>query len=254
MAVVIRTKNGTAGVPSSLSVGELAVNTTAGTLFVGATNGSVTQLNDPTSTTVDAGAVATPHLYWDQPTQKWVATSDINVTGGIATLVNGTINGTTIGASSASTGAFTNVVATTIGEASQGSGKFTTLEATGAAILVTGTINGTTIGASTASTGKFTTLEATTGIVNSTIGATNPSTGVFTTLTATSGITDSAIGATNPSTGAFTTLTTSSTIIASGIIKGVWSNTGTANADSQFQVVAALPATPDADTIYFVVP
>lgn len=266
MAVVIRTKNGTAGVPSSLSVGELAVNTTAGTLFVGATNGSVTQLNDPTSTTVGAGAVATPHLYWDQPNQKWVATSDIDVTGGTATLVNGTINGTTIGASSASTGAFTDVVATTIGAASQGSGKFTTLEATGAATLVLGTIDGTTIGASTASTGKFTTLEATTGIVNSTIGATNPSTGVFTnvtttgtlvagtTLTATGGIIASAIGATTPSTGAFTTLTTSSTIIASGIIKGVWSNAGTANADSQFQVVAALPATPDANTIYFVVP
>ena len=247
MPVVIKTKNGTAGAPPSLAVGELAVNTTSGILFVGATNGTVTQLNNPTSTTVDAGAVATPHLYWDQSNLKWVATSDIDVTGGIATLVNGTINGTTIGVTSAATG------------------KFTTLEATGT-LTATGGIIDSAIGETTPSTGAFTTLTtgtltATGGINASAIGATTQSTGKFTTLEATQAATlvagtinGTTIGALSASTGAFTTLTTSSTIIASGIIKGVWSNTGTANADSQFQVVTALPATPDTNIIYFVVP
>ena len=184
---------------------------------------------------------------------------------GAATLVAGTINGTTIGASSASTGAFTTV--TTTGTLVAG----TTLTATGGIIA-------SAIGATTPSTGAFTTLTttgtlvagttltATGGIIASAIGATTPSTGAFTTvtttgtlvagttLTATGGIIASAIGATTPSTGAFTTLTTSSTIIASGIIKGVWSNTGTANAASQFQVVSSLPGSTDANTIYFVVP
>ena len=132
MPVVIKTKNAAAGTPASLEVGELAVNTTDGKLFVGSAVGGVITLSDnllPLDNT-------------------WTGTNTF--TGG-ATLVTGTINGTTIGASAASTG------------------KFTTLEATQAVTFVTGTINGTTIGASTASTGKFTTLEATT---NSLIGDT----------------------------------------------------------------------------------
>jgi len=180
-------------------------------------------------------------------------------------IVDGVIDNTTIGATTPSTGAFTTL--TTTGTLVAG----TTLTATGGIIA-------SAIGATTPSTGAFTTLTttgtlvagttltATGGIIASAIGATTPSTGAFTTvtttgtlvagttLTATGGITASAIGATSPSTGAFTTLTTSSTIIASGIIKGVWSNTGTANAASQFQVVSSLPGSTDANTIYFVVP
>jgi len=78
----------------------------------------------------------------------------------------GTINSTTIGATTPSTGAFTTVVATSIGLASQGSGKFTTLQAT------TG-INSTTIGATTPSTGKFTTVEATVEVTTGRLTATN---------------------------------------------------------------------------------
>ena len=193
-------------------------------------------------------------------------------------VVDGVIENTTIGATTPSTGAFTTL--TTTGTLVAG----TTLTATGGIIA-------SAIGATTPSTGAFTTvtttgtlvagttLTATGGIIASAIGATTPSTGAFTTLVATSigvasqgsgkfttleatgaatlvagTINGTTIGASSASTGAFTTLTTSSTIIASGIIKGVWSNAGTANADSQFQVVSSLPGSPDEDTIYFVVP
>lgn len=45
MAVVIKTKNKATGIPASLEVGELAVNTTDGKLFVGSASG-VIQIND----------------------------------------------------------------------------------------------------------------------------------------------------------------------------------------------------------------
>jgi hypothetical protein len=62
------------------------------------------------------------------------------------TITNGTINGTTIGTNSASTGKFTDLTAT-------GTSTLATVDISG------GTIDGTTIGASSASTGKFTTLD-----------------------------------------------------------------------------------------------
>ena len=46
MAVVIKTKNNATGTPASLEVGELAVNTTDGKLFVGSAIGGVISLND----------------------------------------------------------------------------------------------------------------------------------------------------------------------------------------------------------------
>jgi hypothetical protein len=92
----------------------------------------------------------------------------------------GAIDGTPIGAASASTGAFTTITAT--------SATLTAASITG------GAVNGTPIGAVTPSTGAFTTLTATSailtaasitgGAVNGTpIGATTPSTGAFTTST-----------------------------------------------------------------------
>ncbi len=105
-------------------------------------------------------------------------------------ITGGSINGTTVGATTASTGAFTTLSATStvsgtgfstylasppaIGGTAAAAGAFTTLSASSTATLNTfvssgvtitgGTLNGTTIGATTATTGKFTTVTATSGI------------------------------------------------------------------------------------------
>jgi hypothetical protein len=78
-------------------------------------------------------------------------------------LTGGTINGVTIGATTATTGIFTSLSAT--------SG-----------------INNTTIGVTTPLAGKFTTLTASSGITSTAIGASSPSTGAFTTLSATGAV------------------------------------------------------------------
>jgi hypothetical protein len=70
-----------------------------------------------------------------------------------ADINGGTIDGTTIGASTASTGAFTTLSASS-------TATLNTLSSSGATITG-GSINGTTVGATTASTGAFTTLSAT---------------------------------------------------------------------------------------------
>ena len=71
-------------------------------------------------------------------------------------ITGGSINGTPIGATTASTGAFTTLSATGVLTANNASNAITagTLTATG------GTINGTSIGATTTATGAFTTLSA----------------------------------------------------------------------------------------------
>jgi len=104
------------------------------------------------------------------------------------TITIGTIDGTTIGASSASTGKFTDLTATgtstlatvdinggnidgtTIGAAAPAAGTFSSVDING------GAIDGTTIGATTPAAGKFTTLEATTSIKKLT--STNPDDGL----------------------------------------------------------------------------
>jgi hypothetical protein len=70
-----------------------------------------------------------------------------------ADINGGTIDGTSVGATTASTGAFTTLSASS-------TATLNTLSSSGATITG-GSINGTTIGASTASTGAFTTLSAT---------------------------------------------------------------------------------------------
>ncbi|MAV69860.1 MAG: hypothetical protein CMG04_03550, partial [Candidatus Marinimicrobia bacterium] len=100
-----------------------------------------------------------------------------------ADINSGAIDGTAIGASSASTGAFTTLSAsgdvdlnsgaidgTAIGASSASTGAFTTLAASGDVDLNSGAIDGTAIGASSASTGAFTTLAASgAGDLNSTV-------------------------------------------------------------------------------------
>jgi len=68
----------------------------------------------------------------------------------------GTIDGTSVGATTASTGAFTTLTASS-------TATLNTLSSSGAT-LSGGTINGVTIGATTASTGAFTTLSASTSV------------------------------------------------------------------------------------------
>jgi len=88
----------------------------------------------------------------------------------------GTINSTTIGASSASTGAFTTLSASS------------TVSGTGFSTYLA---SPPAIGGTTASTVRGTTITATTafsGPLNGTVGATTPSTGAFTTLSASSTI------------------------------------------------------------------
>ena len=151
-------------------------------------------------------------------------------------------------------------------------------------ITATNGIIGTSIGATTPSTGAFTTLTATGNITvgpedavdqggqieylapNDTITWVTEATGAdeFTSSfhIRPEGIHTSGaliLGGTTASNNQqaiemYTTGTLRVSIDNVGIVKGLWSDTLGANANSQFQVVAALPATPDTDTIYFVVP
>jgi len=117
----------------------------------------------------------------------------------------GTINSTTIGASSASTGAFTTLSASS------------TVSGTGFSTYLA---SPPAIGGTTASTVRGTTITATTafsGPLNGTVGATTPSTGAFTTLSASSTVSGTgfstylasppAIGGTAAAAGTFTTVT-----------------------------------------------
>ena len=109
------------------------------------------------------------------------------------TITGGTINGTTIGATTPAVGTFTNLTST-------GTSTHATVDING------GNIDGTTIGASSATAGSFTTVstsgQATLasadingGTVDGTvIGATTPAAGTFTNLTANTGITGTLTG------------------------------------------------------------
>ncbi|MDO8617764.1 MAG: hypothetical protein Q7N87_02660 [Candidatus Uhrbacteria bacterium] len=91
----------------------------------------------------------------------------INLTSSNATITGGSINGTTIGLTNASTGIFTDTTTTnaTTTAFAFTSASGTTLRAinltSSNATISGGTINGATIGATNASTGAFTTLSAT---------------------------------------------------------------------------------------------
>ena len=112
-----------------------------------------------------------------------------------AAITGGSINNTTIGAITPSSGVFTNGSAQTWNITTGGtlnnvsltnatgsftSGTYTTITING------GTINGTTIGAGVPSTGAFTVLSSTSGSFNGTVGVTTANTGLFTTLSSSS--------------------------------------------------------------------
>lgn len=111
--------------------------------------------------------------------------------GNNPTVTGGTIDGTPVGGTTPSTGAFTTLTAS--------SG-----------------LNSTAVGNTTPSTGAFTTLTASSGLNSTAVGNTTPSTGAFTTLSASSTVSGAGftarfaspgpIGNTAASTGAFTTL------------------------------------------------
>lgn len=106
------------------------------------------------------------------------------------TITTSTVDGTPVGATVRSTGAFTSLSAT--------SG-----------------LNSTAVGNTTPSTGAFTTLSATSGLNSTAVGNTTPSTGAFTTLTSTGGALNGTLGATTPNTVTATTIAASSTITPS---------------------------------------
>ena len=119
------------------------------------------------------------------------------------TLSGGTINSTSVGATTPSTGAFTTL--STTGNANLSAMQSSSVTITG------GSINSTAIGATTASTGKFTALQAT--------GAFTPST--------TSGIVGTTLGdnATAGSVGEFISSTSTSTGITSATVTNITSIT-----------------------------
>lgn len=109
----------------------------------------------------------------------------------VAGMTGGTINNTTIGGITPSTGIFSNGSAgtwniTTGGTlngvaVTNGTGSFTSASIQTATISG-GTINNTTIGNSTPAPGTFSILNSTSGAVNASVGATTPNTGAFTNL------------------------------------------------------------------------
>ena len=117
------------------------------------------------------------------------ATGTVNFTGGSVTtnIDGGTIDGVTIGGSSAGAGTFSSLTATTadinggtvdgvtIGGSSAGAGTFSSLTATTADINA-GTVDNTVIGGTTPAAGTFTAVAGTTGTFS---GAVSGTTGTF---------------------------------------------------------------------------
>ena len=124
---------------------------TSGNLLLGAVNPQI----DSTGTNVLLlqGGSGTGNIQFFNSSNYISSSGNLTVAGSIT---GGSINGTPIGATTASTGAFTTLSATGVLTANNASNAITagTLTATG------GTINGTSIGATTTATGAFTTLSA----------------------------------------------------------------------------------------------
>lgn len=142
---------------------------------------------------VSIPAGTTAMLYCDGTnvvsTVSYLPTANVNITGG-------TINGTTIGAITPSSGVFTSGSAATWNITTGGTLNGVSItNATGAfnnasialATISGGTINGTDIGNTVPATAIFTNLISATGALNGTIGATTRNSGAFTNL-ASSGV------------------------------------------------------------------
>ena len=131
------------------------------------------------------------------------------------TLSGGTINGTSVGATTASTGAFTTLTASS-------TATLNTFASSGATITG-GSINGTPVGATAASTGTFTTLSA-----SSTVSGTG-----FSTYLAS----PPAIGGTAAAAGSFTTLSSTGNFTPSqtnGIVGTTTNNSANAGSVGEF--------------------
>lgn len=117
-------------------------------------------------------------------------------------ITGGSINNTTIGATTPSSGIFTNGSAATWNITSGGTLTNVTLAGAGGSLsgaAITGsTINSTTIGATSPSTGVFTSLSSTSGAFNGTIGATTPNNGAFSALSSTGVYTNTVVDGSMP--------------------------------------------------------
>ena len=127
---------------------------------------------------------STGYLYATGASIATVISTNINSTSIVATnglstanavITGGSLNGTTVGATSASTGTFTQLAGQYVNA--------TTGFATANAVITGGSLNGTTVGATTAAAGTFTTLTTTSTIKstgNLVANATTPTTSVTT--------------------------------------------------------------------------
>ncbi len=166
-----------------------------------------------------------------------LSSSSNSITAGTLTATGGTINGTTIGQSTAGAGSFTTLSATSNASLSGGAtitctGCITDTNVVDALTISGGTVNNTPVGATTASTGSFTTLAAS-GLISANAGlfvaanqnlALSSGTGIYTqTYVNTSG-TAATYNVTNSASSGTTTVN-SQQINLTGTANGTGSNT-----------------------------
>ncbi len=166
------------------------------------------------------------------------ATGTVNFTGGSVTtnIDGGTIDGVTIGGSSAGAGTFSSLTATTadinagtvdntvIGGSTPAAGTFSSLTAT-TANIDGGSIDGAVIGGSTPAAGSFSTADIDGGTIDNTvIGGTTPA--------AVSGTTGTFSGAVSGTTGTFSGAVSGTTGTFSGAVTG--SNLNVSNWDTAY--------------------
>lgn len=197
LAPGLATGNALAHIDSTLAY-NASTDTLSSTNFSGALNGTVGATTASTgafTTLTTSGAVTL------SPANAAVAISPTG-TGTVAISPAGaltinpttasTINNTSIGATTASTGRFTTVTSTV----ATGTAPFTVASQTLVSNLNVALLDGQNwnspgiIGNVTAQSGRFTTLSATTGINSTIIGATTPAAGTFTTMTAATSVLD----------------------------------------------------------------
>ena len=162
----------------------------------------ISQAGGSTGITIPAGTTAL--LYCDGTNVVSAATYLPNLN---ASMVGGSIDGTTIGATTPSSGVFTNGSAgtwniTTGGTLTgvsvlNGTGAFTSLSIATATISG-GTINGTSIGGTTPAAGSFAALSSTSGAVNASLGSLTPNSGAFTNLSSSGVYTNTVVDGSAP--------------------------------------------------------
>ena len=159
MAVVIKTKNNATGTPSSLQVGELAVNTTDGKLFVGSAIGGVLAINSGTTQVLDGTAVDQT-LRWNNGASEWQPT-DVLKTSTTTVTVSGTGGlTTTTGFLSEGVGANSFRAGSNAGLTGQGSGTVAvglsagSVNQSGGSVAIGNTAGQTTQGGSSVAIGK----------------------------------------------------------------------------------------------------